>query len=83
MGSYPQRLSEGAAGAQREANDAISSPFSSAHLSLLGRVCFLLTFSMTDSTGITWRVAGPFHRGIYLLAQLLSLEYFVSQKISR
>lgn len=42
----------------------------------------MLTSSMIDSTGITWRVADLSHRGTYLLAQLLSLAYFVSQAIS-
>lgn len=42
---------------------------------------FLLhTFSMIDRAGITWHIADPFHKGTYLLPQLLSLAYFVSQK---
>lgn len=42
---------------------------------------FLLhTFSVIDRAGITWHIADPFHKRTYLLPQLLSLAYFVSQK---
>lgn len=82
VGSHPRPLSEDAAITQWETNGAISSPFSSALLSSLGRVSSLLGFSVIDSAGITWHVADPFHRGTDLLAQLLSLAYFVSQTIS-
>jgi len=81
MGSNPRRRSEDAAVSQWETDGAISSPFLSVLLSSLGRVSSLLTFSVTDSAGITWHIADSFHRGTYLLAQLLSPAYFVSQKI--
>lgn len=78
-GSHPRRLSEDAAITQWETYGTTSSLFSSALLSSLLRVSSLCTFSMIDRAGITWHIADPFHKGTYLLAQLLSLAYFLQK----
>lgn len=78
-GSHPRRLSEDAAITQWETYGTTSSLFSSALLSSLLRVSSLCTFSVIDRAGITWHIADPFHKGTYLLAQLLSLAYFLKK----